>query len=81
MSSYKIYITKSYEVARIIAKGLKEEKPWSEETGKILETDWGYVHESDYIPTMYCDKGYCFAMVKYRNGEDDKHPEYQIIIA
>lgn len=80
MKSYKIYLTKSLEAARLIYNGLQAESPWSKGEGKVISMELGFADATKCIPSMYQNKGYSYAMIKYQNGPDDSCPEYNLII-
>ena len=81
MNSYKIYLTKNAEAARLISRGLREETPWIKDGGTAISVSNGAIWEGDdKIPAVYYGKGYYYAMIEYRNGPDDSCPEYSLII-
>lgn len=83
MNSYKIYLTKSAEAARLISDGLKGETPWSKDGGEIISIGVGGVENhigESKIPLMYHNKGYFYAKIEYRNGPDESCPEYSLVI-
>lgn len=79
-SSYKIYITNSADAAHLISRGLREATPWSKQGGQTISIQSGCVHQDCRIPALYHGSDKFFALTEYRNGEDWKHPEYQIVI-
>lgn len=77
MSSWKIYLTKSPEIAHLIA---------SASMGKLhkkeaLGVSSGPVAHDCRIPEIYHDKGYHFCAVEYKNGEEWDNPAYELVIA
>ena len=74
MKSYKIYLTKSSEVASRIMKSFQ----MSDDVQRIST---GKVHEdTEFVPTVYHNKGYFYCAVTLReNGEHDT-PEYDLTI-
>lgn len=79
-SSYKIYLTRSQDAATLIAKGLMDSEPWSKRDGKMLKTSTGCLYNDERIPAIYHSKGYYYALIEYRNGEDYSSPEYRVIV-
>lgn len=79
MNSYKIYLTKNAEAAYLISRGLREATPWSKDGGETIAITHGCGEENSMIPPRY-QRGRYFAMIEYRNGPDDSHPEYSLII-
>lgn len=74
MSNYKIVICKSAEVAYIISKGFGRPEGW-------IRTGHGAVtaNLAEFIPSIYHDKGYFYAMVETECNDD--HPTYELIFA
>lgn len=76
MSSYKIYLSKSSEVASLIYSAMQMK------VGKgILSTGSGMVNEDVRIPAIYHGKTYFYCFVEYCNGETWDNPQYELIIA
>lgn len=75
MTGYKIYLTKSREVALLIseASGAKMGK---EEN--LCGTSSGMVHQDCRVPSLYHDKGYFYCILEYRDLEA---PKYEIVFA
>lgn len=82
MNSYKIYLTKSAELARLISRGLREETPWCKKGGTAISVSNsnGAADSNECIPELFYGQGYCYAMIEYRNGPDDSCPEYSLVI-
>ena len=80
MNSYKIYLTKNAEAARLISRGLREETPWIKDGGTAISVSNGAAESNEFIPELFYDQGYHFAMIEYRNGPDDSCPEYSLVI-
>ena len=74
MVGYKIYLTKSREVALLIseASGAKIGKE------NLHSTSSGMVHQDCRVPSLYHDKGYFYCILEYRNLEA---PKYEIVFA
>lgn len=74
MTGYKIYLTKSSEVASLISTAHLEE------IGKdnLASTSSGCVHKDCRIPPLYHDKGYFYCILEYRNIDSMR---YEIIFA
>lgn len=79
MNSYKIYLTKNAEAARLISRGLREATPWSKDGGETIAITHGCGEENSKIPPCY-QRGNYFTMIEYRNGPDDSCPEYSLVI-
>ena len=77
MSSWKIYLTKSPEVAGLIATASMEQF----RKNGIIEVSRGPVDHDGRVPEIYHDKGYHFCAVEYKNGEDWNNPAYELVIA
>lgn len=77
MSSWKIFLTKSPEVARLIASTSKEQYRKKD----VFGVSCGPVDHDCRIPEIYHDKGYHFCAVEYKNGEDWGNPAYELVIA
>jgi len=75
MSSYKIYLTKSSEVARLIAHARSGEL----KTEDVISISHGAVIKDERIPSIYHDKGYFYCAVELRNGDYDSLT-YELII-
>ena len=74
MTSYKIFLTKSMEVASQLSE-LNSSKVGS---GKLKGVRLGVVNQmKEYIPEIYHDKGYFCCILMYESGK----PSYNIIIA
>ncbi|MCL2563057.1 MAG: hypothetical protein FWE08_03365 [Oscillospiraceae bacterium] len=74
MKSYKVYLTKSSEVASRIKSSFQI-------GGEIQSLSSGKVNENtDLVPTVYHDKGFYYCTVTLNeNGEHDA-PTYELII-
>lgn len=81
VKSYKIYLTKSFDAARVICEGLKREEPWTLDGGKMYLV---YLGKADggklRIPEIYQGRGYYYACIEYSNGPDESRPKYEIVI-
>lgn len=65
--SYKIFLTKSYDAATLIAAGLRAEK----ERQAYLSTMFGGpAKRSKMIPEIYRDRGYYYAIAEYEGARD-----------
>lgn len=80
MRSYKIYLTKSFDAARVIGEGLKKEEPWTLDDGKMYLVYIGEADGKSLIPEIYHGWGYYYACIEYRNGPDESEPRYEIVI-
>ncbi|MGI5947759.1 MAG: hypothetical protein ACOX8K_10175 [Lachnospiraceae bacterium] len=78
--SYRIYITKSPETARVLAAGLKNSEIGSRYGGKTFSVSHGCVNENIHIPAIYHGSENFYAMAKYRNGETGFPQEYEIVL-
>jgi len=76
MSSWKIYLTKSSEVAGLIATASMDK---FRKIG-VIKVSRGPVNHDCRIPVIYHDKGYHFCAVEYKNGEDENEPKYELIL-
>lgn len=74
--SYKIFITKSAEAARVMREGLMHLH--SDE--KAVSISQGCVGDSLKIPAIYHDHGNFYAMLEYRNGDTGYPQNYEIIV-
>lgn len=74
MIGYKIYLTKSCEVAHLLSAAKREDVG----TGKLAATSSGSVEKDCRIPALYHDKGYYFCILEYRGLDNSK---YEIIFA
>lgn len=77
--SFRIYITKSPETARLLAAGLKHSEIGSRYGGKTIGISHGCVNENVHIPPIYHGDGNFYAMARYQNGETGYPQEYEII--
>ena len=75
MMGYKIYLTKSLEVARLISEAMFCRKEQSE---NIYSTSSGTVNQDCRVPSLYHDKGYYYCIVEY---EDLGAPVYEVVFA
>lgn len=71
MISYKVYLTKSAEVAELIARGFDRPKGW-------IRTEYGAVSENltSYIPSIYFNKGYFHATLQTKSDKE----KYELVI-
>ncbi len=74
MNKYKIYLTKSAEVAALISKAHELGKD-----GVCLKLISSAECQPEKIPAIYMDKGYYAAVIVYR--EDAPVKPYELIIA
>lgn len=65
--SYKIFLTKSYEAATLIAAGLQAEK---ERQAYLSIMFGGQAHNYKAIPEIYRDCGYYCAIAEYEGARD-----------
>lgn len=65
MPSYKIFLTKSAEAARAIAKGFSMNI--SGRIDGVKSVSYGYVEGCEAIPKMYHDKKYFYCTVELEN--------------
>jgi hypothetical protein len=75
MAGYKIYLTKSLEVARLISEAMLARKEKGE---NIYSTSSGAVNLDCRIPSLYHGKGYFYCILEYRGLEA---PKYEIVFA
>ena len=75
MISYRIYLTKSSEVASMLAAAVKVG------ANGVTSVSYGqaYPGKFDCIPPMYCDNKTYACVVEYDNEKDV--PEYRIVFA
>ena len=75
MMSYKIYLTRSFEVAGMLAAAVKVG------ANGVASVGYGKADPGKYdcIPHMYCDGRFYACVVKYDAGEDTA--EYKIVFA
>lgn len=69
MTGYKIYLTKSFEVARLISEAMLNKI--GEEN--LHSTSSGPVSQDCRVPRLYHDKGYFYCILEYKNLETPKH--------
>lgn len=74
MTGYKIYLTRSSEVATLIAEASRKEMVG----GQAASIGHGVLHSSNVIPKIYQEMGYYYCAVEYR---DLDVPVYEIIFA
>ncbi|HCS73038.1 MAG TPA: hypothetical protein DIW17_04095 [Clostridiales bacterium] len=75
MSSYKIYLTKSSEVAQLIARARREIK-----TEDLLGVSTGAACSDERIPAIYHGQRYFYCAVEYENKDYIDAPAYELII-
>lgn len=75
MTSYKIYLTKSFEVAGRIAKTFTV----GAESG-IKRVCHGKLSQDNRIPAVYNDKGYFYCVVELNEYGENDSPEYSLTI-
>lgn len=76
MSSYKIYLTKSSEVARLLARVHSGDL----KTEDVVEVSTGAVDHDARIPAIYHDKKYFFCAVELKSGNYLDDSAYELII-
>ena len=74
MTGYKIYLTKSHEVALLISE-VGRAKVGKE---NLYGTSSGPVNQDCRIPSLYHDSGYFYCILEYRGLEV---PKYEIVFA
>lgn len=74
MTGYKVYLTRSREVASLIAEALK---PNTSEVSCIC-VGFGKVSEQDFIPAIYHNSEYFYARIKY---DGLNYPLYELHFA
>lgn len=74
MNGYRIYLTKSYEVANLLKDA------WSGKLGKdnLESVSAGKVSDDSMIPEIYHDCGYYYCRLEYNAL---KQPVYEIVFA
>jgi len=81
MNSYKIYLTKSSEVAGRIAKSFTKDGNWPSDIETISQ---GMVNENtDAVPAIYREQGYhhCTVTLKEAGANGEKYaPTYELTI-
>jgi len=75
MSSYKIYLTKSSEVAGLIARARGGEL----KTEDVISIGHGAILNDERIPAIYHNKGYFYCAVELKNSGND-NMTYELII-
>lgn len=75
MKAYKIYLTKSYEVAALLADRYQLEM--KESDSSITRVGHGMVNETDEIPAIFHDRKYCYCIVERKADEQS----YTLIFA
>ncbi|MCF8017863.1 MAG: hypothetical protein K9L62_00560 [Vallitaleaceae bacterium] len=75
MSSYKIYLTKSSEVAGLIARARGGEL----KTDDVISISHGHVNTNEKIPAIYHEKDYFYCIVELNNNSRDRMT-YELII-
>ncbi len=73
--SYRIFITKSVEAARIMRAGLMHIH--SDE--KVVSISQGCVEGNSKIPAIYHEQGDFYTMIEYQNGDTGYPQKYEII--
>lgn len=71
MTSYKIYLTKSAEAAKLLSNGFEHDDNW-------ISTGYGAVSENltPHIPSIYFSKGYFHATLQTKSDKE----EYELTI-
>lgn len=75
MSSYKIYLTKSKEVAQLLARARSELR-----TEDVIEISTGAVDNDVRIPEIFYGKNYFFCAVEMKSNNYSDDPVYELII-
>lgn len=77
MKGYKIYLTRSREVAELIYHAISDEV--DKDNGDISSARVGcaYGIDPELLPGMYRTTGYSYCLVEY----DLEHPKYEIVFA
>lgn len=75
MAGYKIYLTKSGEVAHLISDAMHT-KIGNDEN--LYSTSSGMVCQDCRIPSLYHNKGYFYCILEYK---DSDAPVYEIVFA
>ena len=74
MVGYKIYLTRSHEVALLLSEANRVY------LGKdnLYSTSSGSVNRDCRVPSLYHDKGYFYCILEYRDLET---PKYELVFA
>lgn len=72
MKSYKVYLTKSYDVAELISKA------YETEFGKVERVKYGMCDSFNEVPEVYKGQKYCACIVEYKDPERER---YDLIFA
>ena len=82
-SSYRIYLTKNPEVARVLSQGWRDQEylDSGRETKKIISRGSGPVNNDCRIPEIYHGRGLFYCTIEYKNGDTWDLPEYEIVWA
>lgn len=75
MSSYKIYLTKSSEVAHLLARARRELK-----TEDLIGVSTGAACNDARIPAIYHGQRYFYCAVEYESKDYIDAPAYELII-
>ena len=75
-TSYKIFLTKSYDAATLIGAGLRAEH---EKEGYWAAGFRGKVEGVENVPKIYHNCGYYCAMAEYKNPKDARE-RFEIIV-
>lgn len=75
MSSYKIYLTKSSEVAHLLARARSELK-----TEDLISVSTGAASNDARIPAIYHNQRYFFCAVEFESKDYIDAPSYELII-
>ena len=79
-SSYRIYLTKSSEVAHLLS-GVWSGRNELNTNQKSISRSAGPVNKDCRIPEIFHEQGYFYCIVEYKNGEDWRAPEYELVMA
>jgi hypothetical protein len=77
--SIKIYLTKSSEVAHVIARGYGCDL--QNKVNGIERVQHGAADGKEIIPVIYHNKGYFYCAVEYEGLNDSQNQKYELIIA
>lgn len=75
MASYKVFLTKSAEVAGIIARAYSADM--QDNLNCIESIQYGCADGKEIVPAIYHERGYYYCAVELKNMDDQK---YKLII-
>jgi hypothetical protein len=76
MVGYKIYLTRSHEVALLLSDANRARAKMDREN--LYSTSSGMVCQDCRVPSLYHDKGYFYCILEYRDLET---PKYELVFA